>query len=193
MSGQHENSLQGESSADLDSYSNNQLLSTDSLPDLVSSVETSLTSDTEYVPNDVPRTSSPAFSDTSEPSFTNVSLMPVSIPELRARLFKANFERDSILNEFNFEHSKYRKACTQLTTFNSWIEDTDKRYKRAVANGNNRFAYVLKDRLTIIKHVKEMYIEFAYRSEGKLNTYTADYQALRLVISDINAQIASLE
>ena len=161
---------------------------TDSLPDLVPSLDTSQATFDDYIPSSTPRSASPAFSDMTERSYYSEPVVLTASDRAAARRQRAVFELEDRTNEMDITRRKIRRSIAQIVLLDNFICDAKIRYRRAVDNQNNRVAYTLKQRITLVSSVRMMFYEYGMKQGNKLLQLRNNIDALHVAI-DVNNTI----
>ena len=160
---------------------------TDSLPDLVPSLDTSLATSDDYITSSTPRSDSPAFSDITERSYYSEPVVLSAFDRAAACRQRAAFELESRTNEMDITRRKIRRSIQQIILLDNFLCDTKIRYRRAVNNQNNRFADTLNHRITLVSSVRMMFYEYGMKQGTKLLQLRNNINALHVALDIDNS------
>ena len=160
---------------------------TDSLPDLVPSLDTSLATSDDYMPSSTPRIDSPAFSDITERSYYSEPVVLSASDRAAARRQRAALELESRTNEMDITRRKIRRSIQQIIHLDNFLCDTKIRYRRAVNNQNNRFADTLNHRITLVSSVRMMFYEYGMKQGTKMLQLRNNINALHVALDIDNS------
>ncbi len=72
------------------------------------------------------------------------------------------------------KNRKFRLSCSQLILINNLIDETETRYKRAVADGRRSYRYILRLKLCTLEGVRNQFYEYAYSNADDLEEMQYD-------------------